>query len=535
MTLISYAQNYEDVMLFRALGDIERGFYVDVGAQDPVDDSVTKAFYERGWRGINIEPVERWHDKLKADRPHDVNLRLLVTSQPGHATLYEVADSGLSTMDRDLAMSHAASGRKVTEQQLECVALDTVLAQHAPPTIHFLKVDVEGAEREVLEGLSLQRYRPWILVIEARAPNSDVETHDEWEQQVLSAGYSFVYQDGLNRFYLADEHANRAHAFSSPPNVLDDFVRHGEWRAHSELRDAQAAMRLIETGERIGELSNAFNRSLHDATTLEARVAELTSRVQDLGSRLEASQQISAERAVQAEDLNLRLQIAQELVTARGAELSGLSERLTASGAELSDLSERLEKVQLFANSQKTHIAEIEARCAAAERLAFDTHTQLEAAQELATVRNAEIGVLRADQLFREESADRLQATLDMVLASKSWRITRPMRALRRVFRHGPGELVQPALRRIGPGPLRKALLAILRLSPTLSARVETLQGSEEVTAISVETTVGPDIGEVVEPAQGMELNTPSERTSQALAALERTWRRRDGSQGSGN
>ena len=168
MTFISYAQNYEDVMLFRALGDIERGFYVDVGAQDPVDDSVTKAFYERGWRGINIEPVERWHDKLRADRPHDVNLRLLVTSQPGHATLYEVADSGLSTMDRDLAMSHAASGRKVTEQQLECVALDTVLAQHAPPTIHFLKVDVEGAEREVLEGLSLQRYRPWILVIEAR-------------------------------------------------------------------------------------------------------------------------------------------------------------------------------------------------------------------------------------------------------------------------------------------------------------------------------------------------------------------------------
>jgi hypothetical protein len=47
MTFISYAQNYEDVVLHRALSDVQRGFYVDVGAQDPIADSVTRAFYER--------------------------------------------------------------------------------------------------------------------------------------------------------------------------------------------------------------------------------------------------------------------------------------------------------------------------------------------------------------------------------------------------------------------------------------------------------------------------------------------------------
>jgi hypothetical protein len=31
---ISYAQNYEDVMLFRALKNINQGFYVDVGAME---------------------------------------------------------------------------------------------------------------------------------------------------------------------------------------------------------------------------------------------------------------------------------------------------------------------------------------------------------------------------------------------------------------------------------------------------------------------------------------------------------------------
>ena len=76
MTWVSYAQNYEDVTLRRALRDVSSGFYVDVGANDPRVDSVTRAFYERGWHGINIEPVAHWHDRLQADRPRDINLRV---------------------------------------------------------------------------------------------------------------------------------------------------------------------------------------------------------------------------------------------------------------------------------------------------------------------------------------------------------------------------------------------------------------------------------------------------------------------------
>ena len=59
MTFISYAQNFEDVILWRAFKNLQNGFYVDVGANDPINDSVTQAFYEKGWRGINIEPIDR--------------------------------------------------------------------------------------------------------------------------------------------------------------------------------------------------------------------------------------------------------------------------------------------------------------------------------------------------------------------------------------------------------------------------------------------------------------------------------------------
>jgi hypothetical protein len=54
MPLISYAQNAEDVLLWRALGAVQDGFYIDVGANDPQEGSVTKLFYDAGWHGINV-------------------------------------------------------------------------------------------------------------------------------------------------------------------------------------------------------------------------------------------------------------------------------------------------------------------------------------------------------------------------------------------------------------------------------------------------------------------------------------------------
>src|ERR1041384_3211716 len=71
--LVSYAQNFEDVLLHRIFGNLARGFYVDIGASDPMIGSVTKIFYDRGWSGINIEPSSTF-PRLAAARPRDVNL-----------------------------------------------------------------------------------------------------------------------------------------------------------------------------------------------------------------------------------------------------------------------------------------------------------------------------------------------------------------------------------------------------------------------------------------------------------------------------
>ena len=75
---ISYAQNFEDVMLWRALHHVENGHYIDIGAQDPVADSVSLAFYERGWRGVHVEPVPTHVAALRAARPDETVIEAAV-------------------------------------------------------------------------------------------------------------------------------------------------------------------------------------------------------------------------------------------------------------------------------------------------------------------------------------------------------------------------------------------------------------------------------------------------------------------------
>ncbi len=258
MTFISYAQNFEDVMLFRALKGVEKGFYIDVGAQDPVLDSVTKMFYERGWRGINVEPVEQWFQKLVADRPEDINLRLAAWSQANNLRFFEVRDTGMSTADIDFAREHAAQGFEVREHEIPANSLDAICADFRVQEVHFLKVDVEGGEDEVLSGMSLISIRPWIILVEATEPNSRVTTHKKWEHLLTNRGYEFAYFDGLNRFYIAQEHGALKNSFSIPPNYFDHYIRYSEWSA------TQRASHLESEREALARESNGLRDRLED-------------------------------------------------------------------------------------------------------------------------------------------------------------------------------------------------------------------------------------------------------------------------------
>lgn len=226
MTFISYAQNFEDVILWRAMRDVPNGFYIDVGAWDPDLDSVTRAFSERGWRGINIEPLTEGHARLLKRRPRDVNLAVAAGAAADSLDFHEIEQTALSTADPVLAGRYAALGLRVTRRRVDQLTLAEICRAHAPADIHFLKVDCEGQEWAVLAGADFTKYRPWVVLVEATVPCSQEPAFAEWEPVLLKAGYRFAWFDGLNRFYVAAEHFERlAPLIAVPPNCFDNFIR----------------------------------------------------------------------------------------------------------------------------------------------------------------------------------------------------------------------------------------------------------------------------------------------------------------------
>jgi FkbM family methyltransferase len=277
MSLISYAQNHEDVLLWRALQHVENGLYIDVGASDPSEDSITKLFYDRGWTGINIEPSVESYEKLCKERSHDINLCCATGDYEGSITFYDVPTRGWSTSDREIGEFYSNNNENVLVRGVEVCTLNTIIERYQTYVIHFLKIDVEGAEESVLKGLDLSKFRPWLLLIESLSPISHIPSHDQWEASVLDSGYKFVYSDGLNRFYLAEEHyEDLSHNFDHPPNVLDNFLPNSVVHWHAQAQQLQS---------KVQELTTHTHHIEIEAQQFESKAQQFESKAQQFESK----------------------------------------------------------------------------------------------------------------------------------------------------------------------------------------------------------------------------------------------------------
>jgi FkbM family methyltransferase len=312
MRFISYSQNAEDVLLWRALGHVENGFYIDVGANDPEEHSVTKAFYDAGWRGISIEPLPSFHQAFLDQRPRDINLAIAAGSSNGELTLYDTPQvRGWASPDQAVAELHRSEGHDVVEMTVPVRTLASVCEEHVRgdgQQIHFLKIDVEGFEGEVLKGMDFARWRPWVLVIEATLPNSRETRHAEWEHMVTGQGYRFVWFDGLNRYYVADEHAELAQHFGVQPNVFDDYISHHldkSWRAGSELTQALRASERhgAELGARAEQLALEAERATAELDAAWSRAEQFALEKLHAEASLVVLQQAVAAEQANAEKL----------------------------------------------------------------------------------------------------------------------------------------------------------------------------------------------------------------------------------------
>ncbi len=294
---ISYAQNLEDHHLQLAFAGRPLGFYVDIGAGHPVADNVTFALYEAGWRGIVVEPQADLARLYGPIRPRDTVVSALVGRTCGDAD-FHVVDRlhGFSTTIEKHAAGAQAFGAGYNTTRLPMLTLAEMCDRHGVSEIDVLKIDVEGAEADVLAGNDWSRFRPKVVLAEAIAPGTGEPNWAGWEPYLVSNGYRFVLFDELNRFYVAEEQQDllqrfprekadwgavihgyeigRAHEPRHPDHALAMEFAKGLWASLPLLEPALVA-RLLARGRGLPESEAAGLAATLDADAVRAALGRI--------------------------------------------------------------------------------------------------------------------------------------------------------------------------------------------------------------------------------------------------------------------
>ncbi len=130
----------------------------------------------------------------------------------------------MHTFCREEAVLRSEQGYPFVEMRVQVTSLAALCEAHVHSAIDFLTIDVEGHEEAVISGADWKRYRPRVIVIESTRPLTTCPSHQSWEAFLVKHAYLYATFDGLNRFYVAEEHREDVEILQVPPNVLDDFL-----------------------------------------------------------------------------------------------------------------------------------------------------------------------------------------------------------------------------------------------------------------------------------------------------------------------
>ena len=208
--LISWSQCGEDVLLGSFLRDrlddaSYRGFWVDVGAHDPVKWSNTKIFSDRGWRGINVDASPDAITLLRRGRSRDINVNVGIGAEAGVFDYYIMSLGAMNTFSREFAEKAIEHGVKIVEvKKITVITLSQLLEEYLPDGQHvdFFTIDAEGLDLTILKSNDWNRFRPDYILIEVHAENGNSTILSAPVSAFLdSVGYSFVGQTVSTTLY----------------------------------------------------------------------------------------------------------------------------------------------------------------------------------------------------------------------------------------------------------------------------------------------------------------------------------------------
>jgi FkbM family methyltransferase len=200
---VTYSIEAEDLLierLFYALIEPDpghKGFFVDIGAYDPVRASNTFLLYQKGWSGVNVDPNPEAIRRFREQRPRDTAVHAAI-GRDGEEGNYLMFDEPLLNgfLSPDMEARHVAQGNRILERvPVEFRSVGSLLAEFAPPGIRIdlLNIDVELMEHSILSDWDFSIWRPRIIAIEIHGPLAVTElAKDQSVTLLVERGYVFL-------------------------------------------------------------------------------------------------------------------------------------------------------------------------------------------------------------------------------------------------------------------------------------------------------------------------------------------------------
>jgi FkbM family methyltransferase len=184
----------EQQLVREFFGGARAGFFVEVGANRPQQESQTWHLEQLGWTGVLIEPQPNLADDLARQRAAQVFAVACSSPQNAGRRMRLHVAGALSSLDRD-RMAPGAQPDRVLDVPVR--TLDDILIEaRAPARFDFLSIDVEGHELEVLSGFDFTRWQPRLLLLEDHVGN--LEKH----RYLKAAGYRLIRRFENNGWYV---------------------------------------------------------------------------------------------------------------------------------------------------------------------------------------------------------------------------------------------------------------------------------------------------------------------------------------------
>jgi len=176
----------------RMFPGVTDGFFLDVGSGHGTIGSNTKALEELGWTGICVDPFPT-HMEGRTCRME----KAVVSSTAGQVVKFHT-HSGLGGI-ADTLGKWKAEAEKSPAVELTTTTLGELLAgAGAPSFIHFLSLDIEGAELEALKGIPFDQYRFGAMAIEH---NDEEPKRSDLLKFLEERGYRRVHSYKQDDFY----------------------------------------------------------------------------------------------------------------------------------------------------------------------------------------------------------------------------------------------------------------------------------------------------------------------------------------------